>query len=118
MEYLKKTFKSLYLLLFLPSVTLADTLITDPTSPVPMTSLDEIANLISRLQTIINSLAGMLAFLTIAWGAFVLATAGGNPDKASEGKKILLFGLGGAIFIVLAYAIVKMIIIAFGGNVL
>jgi hypothetical protein len=117
MERLKKISKFIYLLALLPGLASAESLILDPTSPSPMTSPDDILALIDRLQIIVNSVAGMLAFLVIAWGAFTLATAGGSTEKAAQGKKILLYGLGGAIFIVLAYAIVKMIIIALGGQV-
>jgi hypothetical protein len=94
----------------------ATPVITDPTGG-PARDVRSVELLVGRLQSIVNTVAGILAFIVIIWGAVLYATAGGDTEKAAQGKKVLLYGLGGAVAIVLSVAIVKGLIIILGGSV-
>ncbi len=57
---------------------------------------------------LINTLLGVLGIvflLLVLYGGFLWMTAGGNDDRASQGRKIIGNGIVGLIIIFLAFAI-------------
>jgi hypothetical protein len=116
MERLKKVTVCLPLFsLLLPKVTLAASVIVDPTAG-PISSATAVTDLINRLSAIISSLAGIIAFLVIGYGSYLYATSGGDKEKASKGRVVLFYGLGGALLIILSTALVKVFITILGGT--
>lgn len=51
------------------------------------------------------SVLGMISFLMILYGGFVILTAQGSEDKVAEGRKIIVYTVLGVVIIGLAYAL-------------
>jgi hypothetical protein len=54
-------------------------------------------------------IAGGIALLFIARGAFTIMTSSGNPDRMNAGKELIVASLSGLIFLVLSTVILKII---------
>lgn len=70
-------------------------------------------------QNLIN-LAIQLSFtfagLFIAWGAFVIMTAGGSKERVSEGKKALTTAITGLVIVLTAWMIIGLALQIFTGS--
>jgi hypothetical protein len=108
--------KIFLIILLVPSMTKAVSIIDDPDGD-PITVVDGLEALIFRLQDIVFATAGGIAVAMIIWGAIVLITAGGNEERVAKGKKTLTYAIGGAIFIIASYTIIKIFINILGGSV-
>jgi hypothetical protein len=93
----------------------AAAIFTDPTGE-PAKTMDTVTTLVNRLQGIASSLAGMLAFAVIIWGAALYITAGGEPEKVKTARKILTYGVGGVLLILFANVLIRIFIILLGGT--
>jgi hypothetical protein len=85
------------------------------------TSLESFANPAASgglLNFLLNKLifptVGVLAFLTLVYGAFVLATAQGNPEQIAKGKSLILGAMIGLVFTLSSIFIIRLI----GGDIL
>ena len=55
------------------------------------------------------SVGGGLAFLMFLYGAFVLITAGPDPQKVDQGKSIITSAISGLLFIILSVVLLRVI---------
>lgn len=70
-------------------------------------------NLMTRVQTIINVVLGVLGIVTVAViiiGGFNYITSSGDPAKVAKAKNTILYGVIGLIIALLAYAIVNFVL--------
>ncbi|MGL5830606.1 MAG: hypothetical protein ACRCZE_00475 [Candidatus Altimarinota bacterium] len=69
--------------------------------------------------TIVNfflGFLGLVAVLMVIYGGVLVMTAAGDADKASTGKKILLYAVIGIVIILLSFAFVNTILSAGSGT--
>ena len=71
-------------------------------SDLPDTDAREVV--INLINTLLGVL-GIVFLLLVLYGGFLWMTAGGNDDRASQGRKIIGNGIVGLIIIFLAFAI-------------
>lgn len=65
---------------------------------------------IGNLIRVALGFLGVFAVCIVLWGGFKWMTAGGNDEKVSEAKRLLIAGLIGIAIILSAYAIVEFVI--------
>jgi len=84
-----------------------------PDDPVLRTSLGCIhtnpEGLVKWLFGFAGSLAGGIAFLLMAWGAFLFITSQGNPDQLQRAKETIISAIGGLLFIIFAVFLLRLI---------
>ena len=76
-------------------------------------------DLIRLLDNIVKFMAGLapfLAILLIIWGAFLIITAGGSPDRLSTGKKVIQAAVIGLAIVLGAWVIVSTVFLVITGN--
>ena len=60
-----------------------------------------------------------IAILMVLWGAFMLMTAAGSPDKVKKAKEVLLYAVIGIAIAIMAQGIIFVIrsfLLDFGGG--
>jgi hypothetical protein len=67
-------------------------------------------NLAASLINILLGFLGIIAVVIILYGGFVWMTAGGNEDKVSQARKILIAGIIGLIISLADFAIANFIL--------
>lgn len=78
-----------------------------------------IANLVSSIiQIILVVTAIILVFILIGGGIAVMTSGGGDPQKASRGQKAVTSALIGLVIVFAAWAILNLVSIFFGVNLL
>jgi len=101
---MKKILSFLILLsLILPPFVLADVVIENPLNA---SNFEEIVN---NIINFLFTLAIALVPLMILIGAFYIMTAGGDTNRVTTGKNIILYALIGFVIILLAKGIVGVI---------
>lgn len=95
--------------------TIAATIITDPSGP-PIKNPSQVVDFINRLKDIVLGVAGIAAVAMILYGAFLLITSGGNPDKMTKAKQTLTWAIIGLVVVIAAYIIVYFIAKVLGGG--
>ncbi|HCX45063.1 TPA: hypothetical protein DGT35_00450 [Patescibacteria group bacterium] len=76
-------------------------------------------DLIRLLDNIVKFMAGLapfLATLLIIWGAFLIITAGGSPDRLSTGKKVIQAAVTGLAIVLGAWIIVSTVFLVITGS--
>ena len=61
-------------------------------------------------------IAPLIAVLMIIYGAFVMLTAGGEPEKFASGRKMILYAIVGFAVILIATGLVAVVVTALGGT--
>ena len=56
-------------------------------------------------------LIGIVSFFFILYGAFLIATSKGDPQKLTNGKTYVYYAVAGIIFILLIFLIIKIVAI-------
>ena len=59
-------------------------------------------------------LVGVVLFLVILYAGAQLLTANGDEEKIGSARKIITYGVGGAVLLALSYAIVRWLLLAEG----
>jgi len=84
-----------------------------PDDPVLRTAIGCIhtnpEGLVKWLFGFAGSLAGGIAFLLMAWGAFLYITSQGNPDQLQKAKETIVSAIGGLLFIIFAVFLLRLI---------
>jgi hypothetical protein len=75
------------------------------TLPNPLGEGTTISSLLSRIMGYLLNLAIPIATVMILYGAFQILTAAGDPKKAEDGKKTIIYTLVGFAIILLASGI-------------
>jgi len=70
----------------------------------------DLKSTIGNLINIFLGFLGIIAVLIVLMGGFKWMTAGGNDDKVSEAKKLLVAGVIGLAIILSAYAITSFVL--------
>jgi len=71
--------------------------------------LNEVQNIIEKIATFLIVVSIVIAVGAIVWGAIVLMTAGGNDDRAKQGKGYIKNGIIGALVVFLIGVILQTI---------
>jgi len=101
-----------YLLLFLAFLFFATPVLGQGLVPCggegqePCTFSDFFVLINNVVSFILFDLIPPLAVLYFAWGGITMMTAGGDPGKVEQGKKILTYGIIGVLLIYSAWIIV------------
>ena len=75
----------------------------------------DLTKIIGQIVKIVISLLGLVAAVIIIVGGFMWMTSGGEEEKITKAKKLMINGLIGLILVILAYAIATFIINQLGG---
>jgi hypothetical protein len=81
----------------------------------PITNPNALIGYIQKATDLVFFGGGIAALGIAMWGAFLLATSEGDPQKLSKGRTVLSQGVIGAIIMVLAGVAIKWVITALGG---
>jgi len=95
----------IFLSLVLPSLVLAQTVITIQ-NPLTATNFEEVVNSIINF---IFYVGVALAPLLIIYGAFYLLTSGGDPGRIDTGKRIISYALIGLAIVLMAKGLLAII---------
>jgi len=71
-------------------------------------------SVVNQLLRIISSLIGGASLISLLYGAFILLTSQNNPEKITQGKKMIFGAIAGLIFAISAVFIIGFI----GGKIL
>ena len=66
-------------------------------------------SVVQTLSNIIFSAVGIIAFLYLLYGAYILATSQANPERLVLGKQIIKRAIIGLVFSLLSFLIIKFI---------
>ena len=66
-------------------------------------------DLISLILPNAYILAGIILFLYLVFGGFMVVTSAGNPQNAQQGQKIIMNAIIGFIIIIASYWIIQLI---------
>ncbi len=103
---MKKAIIVSVILIHLPNIALA-TQLEDPLS-----TGGDLNVVIARLIQALLGIVGGLALLMFIWGGFLWLTSMGSPDKIKKGKDTLIWATIGIAIILMAYTLVKTVIMA------
>jgi len=67
-------------------------------------------DIVARIVRIILGFLGIVAVIIILLGGFKWMTAGGNEDKVSEARKLIVSGIIGLVIILAAFGIAQFVI--------
>ncbi|MFB6181291.1 MAG: hypothetical protein ABEJ24_00120 [Candidatus Magasanikbacteria bacterium] len=69
--------------------------------------------IVGRIIQVGLGLLGIIAFVLIVYGGFMIMTAGGNEEQVEDGKNILFYSVIGIAIILSAYSITSWVISQF-----
>lgn len=113
-------FLIIFLFIFFPDITIADTLDGGESSGGVVTLNPPIANatnpniLIGKVIQAVLSIVGSLALLMFVYGGLTWMMAAGNNERVQKGKDILMWATVGLVVIFSAYAAVRFIFTGLG----
>ncbi|MCP4652494.1 MAG: hypothetical protein GY858_03805, partial [Candidatus Omnitrophica bacterium] len=81
----------------------------------PLSGTTDINVLIGKVINAVLGVVGSLALVMFIFGGFTWMLAGGNKEKVTKGKDIIIWAAIGLIIIFSAYALVKIIFTGLGG---
>lgn len=80
--------------------------VADPNQPANLKCLEALyTNVISAIV----SLAGLALFIMLVIGGFTYLTAGADAEKAAKAQKTMGWAIGGIVFMILSYIILRVI---------
>ena len=89
--------------------------VSDPNQPANLKCLEA---LYSNAISAIVSLAGLALFVMLVIGGFTYLTAGADAGKAAKAPKTMGLAVGGIVFMILSYIILRVISWIVGTNLL
>ena len=75
-------------------------------TPVPISGLNTV---FENIVGVLIPLAGIVFFIIAILGGFKYLTAGDNPQKMQAAQNTITWGIGGIVFIAMAYLILVLI---------
>src|SRR5271157_1015570 len=81
----------------------------------PLAINGTIIDVIGRVIGFLIAASIPVAALLIIWGGFQIMTAGGNPNKITAGKNIILYSIVGFIIVLCGWGIVNLLQQILGG---
>ncbi len=114
MQAITKIFKkaSALAMLFVAGAAIAQAqfTFTNPLTNAPGTSGDKgLSEIIDGIMGFLLGVALLVCPILIIWGAFLIATSGGDQEKTKTGRKIITYAVVGLVIIALS-AVIKAII--------
>ena len=70
----------------------------------------ELRTSIMQVINVILSFLGIIALIIILWGGFMWMTAGGNEEKVTKARQMLVAGVVGLAIVLAAYAIANFVV--------
>lgn len=80
-------------------------------------STTNVSQLIGKILNIVLGIVGLIAVLFLVWGGFQYITSAGDEEKVKSAKGTMINALIGVVVVILAYALVRVVTNAIGGNV-
>ena len=82
-------------------------------NPLAATDLNGV---LANVNVFLLMIAAPLCGIMVVWGGFQMMTAGGNPEKFSEGRKTLLYAAIGFAVVIFASSVTPLIKSIFGAS--
>lgn len=90
-----------------------------PALNTPGTDLGPVfAKYIAVIWKVLVIFGGLMVFLQLVWGALNWILSGSNPDRLKRAKDQMFNGIFGLVILVLSYAIIKLISLLTGLDIL
>jgi flagellar biosynthesis protein FlhB len=83
------------------------------TNPLKVGTIGE---LIKEIANYFYVLSASVATLAILYGAFLLMSSGGMPEKVTQGRNIILYALLGVFLIFISLGLVNLVVDILGGT--
>lgn len=80
----------------------------------PLEGIQNIGDLINRVNLFLIPFASIILFFVFVWGGYDFLTSAGNPDKISSGKMKMTTGIIGFILLILSYVLARFVGLIFG----
>lgn len=77
----------------------------------------ELSAVVARIIRAILGFLGVVAVVIILWGGFKWMTSGGQAEKISDARKLIIMGIVGLGIVLASYAIASFVITALVGAV-
>ncbi len=90
----------------------SNTFVINPPAGAPTT----VCQLINSITTGLLYIVAPIASLIIIYGAFLILTAAGSPERYESGKKTVLYAIVGLVIVVIAKGLVLVVTQLFGGT--
>ncbi|MCR4280499.1 MAG: pilin [Candidatus Komeilibacteria bacterium] len=71
---------------------------------------EDAKDIVTNIVRIILGFLGLVAVIIILAGGFMWMTAGGNEDKVSKGRKLIINGVIGLVIVLAAFSIATFVI--------
>ncbi len=98
------------------SFAFASTVSAQITLTNPLAPATDLTTVLGYFNTFLLAIATPLCGIMVVWGGFQMMTAGGNPEKFSEGKKTLLYAAVGFVVVIFASSVTYIIKSVFTGS--
>lgn len=82
------------------TVASADITLTNPLAPAT-----DLTTVLGYVNAFLIAIAAPICGIMVVWGGFQMMTAGGNPEKFSEGRKTLLYAAIGFVVVIFASSV-------------
>jgi hypothetical protein len=105
MNFFKKIFPAAILMLASASQALAITFTNPLTNTAGSASDPTLSDLIDKILGFLFGLAVIVCPIFILWGAFLIATSGGEAEKSKQGRQIITYAAVGFLIAALSGAI-------------
>jgi len=75
----------------------------------PLAKFGNLAIILNIIIPLLIIGAAIILLFVLIWGAFLILTAGGNPEKIKSAKQLFTFAIIGFIIVISSLIIVKLI---------
>lgn len=70
----------------------------------------EPADIVANVATVVSTIGGIVAVLTVMFGGFLYITSNGDSSKAAKGRNVIIYSLVGLVIVVVAPLIVSFVV--------
>lgn len=82
---------------------------TDPITDTKITNITAVINLIDTIAGWFQIIVLAIAVIIIIWAGLVWMTAGGDEEKITTARRMILYGLVGVGIVIVAYGMVALV---------
>ncbi|HLL60188.1 MAG TPA: hypothetical protein VK338_00575 [Candidatus Nitrosocosmicus sp.] len=80
----------------------------------PAKKFNDIGDLVNLIVSNLFIVAGIILFLGIVMGGFIMMTKGGDPEEMHKGQKMLTYSVMGILLIFVSYFAVRVLLQVLG----